>query len=193
MNGVALILAASTVLGQAPAPVVVSMEDQFEHSRSTATLQGDVVVLLYGDRDGAEANKALGERLHVAFHPTAKGLSPAKARLAPVRPLPDQPAGAPGPDVHTVAVACVGPVGPVIRAVVRGSIRAASPDVPVWLDFDDQMKRQFPFTPGAANVVVLDAVGRPRYTASGPLTAEQFGRLTETIEGLRREAAAGMR
>ncbi len=110
-----------------------------------------------------------------------------------MRPLPDQPAGATGPDVHTVAVACVGKVGPVIRAVVRGSIRAASPDVPVWLDFGDQMKMQFPFTPGVANVVVLDAVGRPRYTASGPLTTEQFGRLTEAIEGLRREAVAGMR
>jgi len=147
MNGVALILAASTVLGQAPAPVVVSMEDQFEHSRSTATLQGGVVVLLYGDRDGAVANQALGERLHVAFHPTARGLSPAKAWLAPVRPLPDLPVGAPGPEVYTVAVACVGKVGPVIRAVVRASIRGASPDVPVWLDFGDQMKNQFPFTP----------------------------------------------
>ena len=187
MNGFALILAASTVLAQAPAPVVVSMEDQFEHSQSTATLQGDVVVLLYGDRDGAEANKALGERLHVAFHPTAKGLSPAKARLAPVRPLPDLPAGAPGPDVRTVAVACVGKVGPVIRAVVRGSIRAASPDVPVWLDFGDQMKQQFPFTAGVAE---RRRVGRGWSAALHGVGAADGGAI-RTVDGDDRGAASG--
>ena len=195
MIGIISIVAAA-VAAPAPAaqaPAVVSMEDQFEHSHSTTQLQGDVIVLLYGDRDGAAANKALGEQLHVAFHPTAKGLPAAKAQAAPVRPLPGRSADDPGPEVRTIAVACVGRVGPVIRALVRGQVRLASPDVPVWLDFGEVMKTQFPFTAGAANVVVLDAAGRLRYTASGNLTAEQVGQLTAVIEGLRREALGGAR
>lgn len=196
MNGFALFLAAFRALAPtptAPAPVVVSMEDQFEQPVSTADLRGDVVVLIYGDRDSAAANKALGEQLHVAFHPAAKGLSPARAQQAPVRPLPDLPAGARSPDVRTIPVACVGRIGPVIRALVRGQIRLAAPDVPVWLDFADVMKTQFAFAAGVPNVVVLDVDGRPRYAASGRLTAEQIVDLTAVIEGLRREAVGGSR
>jgi hypothetical protein len=36
---------------------------------------------------------------------------------------------------------------------------------------------------------VLDAAGRVRYRAAGPLTAEQFDRLLAFLQGLRREAA----
>src|SRR5437763_992555 len=144
--------------GQAPTPAL-TFEDQFERPVSVAAHRGDVVVLLYGDRKSAEANRALGERLHVAFHPAAQGLPPARARQVPVLPLPDQPPGTRPPDVLAVPVACVGKVPGVVRAVIRGQVRSASPDVPVWLDFQDTMRQQFGLAPGVPNLVVLDAAG----------------------------------
>ncbi len=175
--------------GQAPAPAL-TFEDQFERPVSVAACRGDVVVLLYGDRKSAEANRALGERLHVAFHPAAQGLPPARASQAPVLPLPDQPPGTRSPDVLAVPVACVGKVPGVVRAVIRGQIRSASPDVPVWLDFQDTMRQQFGLAAGVPNLVVLDAAGRVRYRAAGPLTPEQFDRLAAFLQALRREALA---
>jgi hypothetical protein len=169
------------------APPAIAMEDQFERPHDVADLRGDVVVLVYGDRKSADANKKLGENLHVTFHPTAKGLAPAEAQKAPVRPLADQPAGAKSVDVHAVAVASVGKVPALVRVVIRKSIRGGSPDVPVWLDFDDQLKRQFGLVAGVPNVVVLDRNGYARYVASGELTAEQMKKLVDSIEGLRAE------
>jgi hypothetical protein len=176
--------------GQAPAPLTLAFEDQFERPVSVAGYRGDVVVLLYGDRKSAEANRDLGERLHVAFHPAARGLPPARARQAPILPLPDQPPGTRAPDVLAVPVACVGKVPGVVRAVIRGQVRSASPDVPVWLDFQDTMRQQFGLAVSVPNLVVLDAAGRVRYRASGPLTAEQFDRLAAYLQSLRREALA---
>jgi hypothetical protein len=173
---------------QAPTPTL-TFEDQFERPVSVAAHRGDVVVLLYGDRKSAEANRALGERLHVAFHPAAQGQPPARARLAPVLPLPDQPPGAHSPDVLAVPVACVGKVPGVVRAVIRGQVRSASPDVPVWLDFQDTMRQQFGLAAGVPNLVVLDAAGRLRYRAAGPLTGQQFDQVVAFLQGLRREAA----
>jgi hypothetical protein len=181
------------VLAQEAGRVVVpavALEDQFEKKHDVGQHKGDVVVLIYGDKQSADANKVLGERLHVAFHPTAKGLPPAQARKAPVRPLPDVPPGTRSPDVRTVAVACVGPVPVFVRGIIRGQFRKACPDVPVWLDFQDLMKAQFPFKPGVPNVVVLDTQGRYRFAAAGPPTAPGLQRLAEVIEQLRREGAA---
>src|SRR5581483_6024454 len=113
LAALALALTTSTH-GQPPTPAL-TFEDQFERPVSVASHRGDVVVLLYGDRKSAEANRALGERLHVAFHPAARGQPPARARQAPVLPLPDQPPGARSPDVLAVPVACVGKVPGVVR------------------------------------------------------------------------------
>jgi hypothetical protein len=74
--------------------------------------------------------------------------------------------------------------------VIRGQVRAGSPVVPVWLDFQDQMKQLFGLAVGVPNVAVVDAQGRLRYTASGQLGPEQVRQLTTAIEGLRREAIA---
>jgi hypothetical protein len=179
----ALVLACAQVV----VPDVV-MEDQFEKARDVKQHRGDVVVLIYGDRKSADANKALGEQIHIAFHPTARGLSPAQARKAPVKPIPDAPMGARSPDVLAIPVACVGRVPPLVRKLIRGQIKNGSPDVPVWLDFDDVMKRQFPFKAGVPNVVVLDTRGRYRHAAAGAPTAEGTTRLLGVIEKLRREA-----
>jgi hypothetical protein len=192
---VTLALSAGVALAQQQAPPSfatpdVAMADQFERPHDVAEHRGDVVVLIYGDRASAEANKALGARLHVHFHPAAQGLPPAQARRAPARPVPGQPAGTRTPDVLAVPVACVGKVPGVVRALIRGQIRSGSPDVPVWLDFADAMKTQFGLKAGVPNVVVLDAAGRYRYAAAGAPTAEGFERLVGAVEALRREAIA---
>jgi hypothetical protein len=166
----------------------VAMDDQFEKAHDVKQHRGDVVVLIYGDRQSADANRALGERLHVSFHPTAKGMAPAQARKAPVRPVPDVPPGTHSPDVLAVPVACVGPVPVFIRGIIRGQFRKGSPDVPVWLDFQDLMKAQFAFKPGVPNVVVLDTQGRYRYAAAGQPTAQGLERLLGVIEQMRRES-----
>jgi hypothetical protein len=183
-----LIVAMVTLAGSQVVVPDVVMEDQFESRQDVKQHRGDVVVLIYGDRKSADSNKALGEQVHVAFHPAAKGLPPKEARKAPVRPIPDAARGARSPDVLAIPVACVGKVPQLVRAVIRGQVKAGSPDVPVWLDFGDVMKAQFPFKPGVPNVVVLDAQGRYRYAAAGTPTPEGLAKLLATIEALRREA-----
>jgi hypothetical protein len=92
--------------------------------------------------------------------------------------------------VLAVPVACVGKVPGLVRALIRAQLRSASPDVPVWLDFQDVMKGQFPFQAGVPNVVVLDVWGRLRYAAAGQPTEEGVGRLIGVIAGLRQEVVA---
>jgi hypothetical protein len=182
---------AAQVVSHPPQPVPpLVMEDQFEHPAKLSDGLGRVVVLIYGDRRSADANKQLGEVLHVWFHPTARGLAPDKARQASVKPLEDAAPGTPGPDVVMVPVACIGKVPPLVRSLIRGQIRGGSPAVPVWLDFQDQMKQQFGLAAGVPNLVVVDTQGRLRCSATGPLNGEQFQQLEAAIEGLRREAVS---
>src|SRR5580704_16354148 len=123
-----LLATGQTVRAQQPqvAVPVISMPDQFSKAHDVRDHRGDVVVLIYGDRKSADANKALGALLHVAFHPTAKGLPPAQARKAPVQPVPGVAPGTRSPDVLTVPVACVGKVPAVVRAILCGQFRTAS-------------------------------------------------------------------
>jgi hypothetical protein len=170
---------------------VISLDDQFEKLHAATDHRGDVLVIIYGDRQGADANRALGETVHVHFHPTARGLGPAQARRAPVRPVADLSAGQRSPDVVTIPVATIGAVPGVVRSVLRGQFRSASPDAPVWLDFQDQTKKQFGFQAGVPNLAVLDTTGRLRLIQTGQPTKEQLGRLLNYMEGLRREATTG--
>ena len=186
---VCLILS-SALRAQTPRVVVpdVRMEDQFEKAHDVRHHRGSVIVLIYGDRASANANRTLGEKLHVTFHPTAKGQSPAKASAAPVTPI----AGAAmSPDVLAVPVACVGKVPSLVRRIIRGQIKSGAPEVPVWLDFEDTMKTQFSFKAGVPNVVVLDTQGRYRYAAAGVPTREGMEKLMQAIEGYRREGVVG--
>lgn len=165
----------------------VTLEDQFEQLHDVKHHRGDVLVLIYGDRKSADANKALGEQLHVTFHPTAKGKSPKEAQKAPVTPLPDAKPGTRSPDVLAIPVACIGPVPQLVRKLLRAQIKSGSPDVPVWLDFGDVMKKHFPFQAGVPNVVVLDKQGRYRYAAAGTPTTDGLSKLRSVIDALRRE------
>ncbi|MBN9118922.1 MAG: hypothetical protein J0I06_07145, partial [Planctomycetes bacterium] len=101
----------------APAPKAVELvlEDQFERKANLADLRGNVVILVFGDRKGTDACRTLGEQLHVCWHPTAKGLPPAKAQTAPVVPLDGLKPGQVSPNVIVVPVACCGKVPAAVR------------------------------------------------------------------------------
>jgi hypothetical protein len=173
-------------------PAVV-LDDQFEHCHTAAALRGDVVVLIYGDNASSAANKALGSELHLAFHPTAQGKPPAEARKAPVRPVRNVPPGTRSPEVLIVQVASVGQLPGVVRSAIRATFRSSSPDLPIWLDFQDQLKEQCGFSPGVPNLAVVDTTGRLRCLATGPLTPAQVARVTAVIESLRSETVLGTR
>src|SRR5215212_2799319 len=65
-----------------PQPVALALEDQFNRKTDLASYRGAVVVLVYGDRKGTDACRALGEKLHVQWHPAAQGQPPAVAGRA---------------------------------------------------------------------------------------------------------------
>jgi hypothetical protein len=181
---------AATLSGQDAKPFVPALvlTDQFDQVHDLKSYRGAVVVLIYGDRNSAKANQQVGELVHVSFHPDAKGKPPAEARKAPVRLVSGAPADARHPEVLAVPVACIGKVPNLVGRVIKSQIKGGSPVVPVWLDFGEQMKAQFPFTAGVPNFVVLDVHGRYRYAASGLPTTEGTNRLLGVIEGLRKEA-----
>ncbi|MBY0513515.1 MAG: hypothetical protein K2P78_06345 [Gemmataceae bacterium] len=175
----------------APTPVPLVLETQFNQPADLAALRGSVVVLVYGDRKATDAARALGEQLHVQWHPDAKGQPPAVAHMAPVVGLPGLAPGLPAPDVKVIPVACCGKVPGAIRGPIRTQLAQAVPDVPIWLDFGDTMKTQFGLAAGEPNVVVFDAAGRLRMKIVGTPDRAATDRLTRAVDGLRHEAAAG--
>ena len=191
LPGLALLVSAAVAAAQPPAPqpVPLVLEDQFEMLAALADLRGSVVVLVYGDRKGTDACKALGEQLHVLWHPTAKGLPPAEAKAAPVVGLDGLAPGQSAPDVRVVPVACCGKVPGPVRGVIRSQVAKGSPDVPVWLDFGETMKTGFGLTAGEPNVVVFDAAGRLRMRVNGTPDQAALDRLVKAVQGLRAEAA----
>lgn len=172
-----------------PAPVPLVLQDQFDRKADLTAYRGAVVVLVYGDRKGTDACRALGEQLHVCWHPGAKGQAAAVAQAAPVVPLQGVQPGQPSPDVRVMPVACCGKVPGPIRGVIRSQIAKAVPDSIVWLDFADVMKAAFGLTAGEPNVVVFDAAGRLRMRVNGTPNPATLDRLVKAVEGLRYEAA----
>lgn len=168
-------------------PVELVLEDQFGKRQEMASQRGAVVVLVYGDRAGTDACRELGEKLHVLFHPTAAGQPPAKARLAPVVPLPG---ATKSPEVLVVPVAVPGNVPSVVRDLLRTQIKLASPDVPVWLDFTGVMEKEFGLRAGQTNLAVFDAQGRLRLKVNGTADKPTLEKLLQSLQDLRAEAAA---
>jgi hypothetical protein len=190
-------LAVSTLAvaaAQGPGRVVnIVMEDQFRSRHETGAFRGDVVVLVYAERKGAEAALELGRRLHVLFHPTAEQASATEWSKQPVRGLPGWPAGVRVPDVHVIPVACMTEVPKPLEPVARSRMRTDSPHVPVWLDFAGEMSRVFGMAPGAPNVAVLDASGQTHSVQNGHLDELEFRELAAAIDRLRLQARPPMR
>jgi len=174
-------------------PVDVVLEDQFRNRRATADLRGDVVVLVYAARHGAEAALEVGRKLHLRFHPTADGAAAEAWSTQPVVPPPGWPAGARVPDVHVVPIACVPEVPRPLHAVARTRLRQESPHVSVWLDFDDVMRQQFGMVPDEPNVAVIDTRGIVHGVRSGHVEPPVFEELVRVVDRLRFDALAGLR
>jgi hypothetical protein len=179
------------VFAAEPVAVSVALDDQFEKKQDLKTLRGDVVVFLYGDRHATDANRKLGEQLHVRYHPAAKGQTPAEARKAPVVPVAGVAVGQASPDVKIIPVACTGKVPELVMTFLRRELKRASPDVAVWIDPTDTMKSTFGLRDGEPNLVIVDAQGRLRFKAQGELDAKTADRVVEVIDYLRKEAAGG--
>jgi len=173
--------------------VNIAMEDQFRNRRETGVFRGDVVVLVYAERKGAEAALELGRRLHVLFHPTAETAPASEWSRQPVTGLPGWPANVRVPDVHVIPVACMPEVPKPLETVARSRMRTDSPHVPVWLDFEGVMEHTFGMVPGGPNVVVLDGAGRTCSVESGHLDELEFKELTAAIDRLRMQSRPDLR
>lgn len=173
--------------------VNVVMEDQFRNRRETGLMLGDVVVLIYAERKGAEDAHALGKTLHVRFHPTAETAPATEWARQPVIGLPGWPAGARVPDVHAIPVACLPEVPKAMHPVVRARVRKDSPYLSVWLDFADTMQQTFGLVPGVPNVVILDPGGRVHTVMSGRFDELKTRELVATIDQIRMQSRPDIR
>jgi hypothetical protein len=170
--------------------VNIALEDQFRNRHETLRYRGDVVVLVYAERKGAEAALELGRKLHVRFHPSATQAAAGEWSRQPVVGLAGWPAGVAPPDVHVVPVACLPEVPKALEAVARSRFRKDSPFVPVWLDFSDTLRLRFGGVPDAPNVVLLDTQGRPQGVCSGHVDEARFAELVSLVDDLRRRSLA---
>lgn len=194
-----LVLASLAAVGLPPAargqaqPVNVAMGDQFGNQCETARLQGDVVVLVYAGRHGAEAAVELGRKLHTRFHPTADGAASTEWSTQPVVGIAGWPAGVPVPDVKVIPIACVPEVPKALQPMVRRRLKRESPVVPVWLDFEDVMRPSFGMVADEPNVLVIDTRGAAQGVISGHLDEVKFNEVVGLIDGLRRRALPEIR
>jgi hypothetical protein len=175
------------------APVSLVMEDQFQNRCETAAMRGDVVVLVYAGRRGAEAAVELGRRLHTHYHPTAAGAAADAWSEQPVIGIAGWPAGAPLPDVRVIPVACVPEVPKMLRGLARSQLRKGSPVLPVWLDFEDVMRQGFGIVPDEPNVLLLDTAGVARGVIPGQPDEPTYARLVAAIDQLRSQAIPAVR
>jgi hypothetical protein len=174
-------------------PVNVVMGDQFSNRVETAQLRGDVVVLVYAGRHGAEAAMELGRTLHTRFHPTAEGAEPKAWSTQPVVGLAGWPAGLPVPDVKVIPVACVPEVPKALHGMVRRRLKQESPVVPVWLDFEDVMRPSFGMVPDEPNVLLIDTRGMAQGVISGHLDQRKLDEVAALIDDLRKRAISDVR
>jgi hypothetical protein len=172
-----------------PPKAMLVLEDQFERKQDIAQFRGSVLVILYGDKDGMPANKGLGEKLHLHYHPTAKGLPPGQAAKAPVVPLTGIPEGKLSPDVRVLPVACIGKVPDVVKGIIRSRVKKEAAESVVLLDFETKMKDQFGVKEGQPNLVVIDAQGRVRMKMAGEPDENNYKQLLQAVDFLRKEAA----
>jgi len=172
----AILLPAAGRLSAAEARRVmnIAMEDQFRKRHETVAMRGEVVALVYAERRGAEASRDLGRRLHLRFHPEHHTA------------VPDgRTAGEPATNVRVIAVACLGEIPRPFHGIARSRFRSDSPSMPVWLDFDDTMRRNFGLTAGVPNIAVLDAAGRLHSVHKGAFRGDELEQLAAAINEAR--------
>ncbi len=163
----------------------VVMEDQFQTPCETTKYLGDVVILVYAERHGAEDSLLLGRKLHLHFHPTADEVSSDAWSKQPVRGIVNWPAGVALPDVRVIPVASLTEVPRALKPVARARMRKDSPVVPIWLDFDGTLKRMFGIIPGEPNIVVLNTAGQVHSVLSGMLNEQEFQQFVTRIDHIR--------
>ena len=179
------VAAAAAVAADAERVVNIAMEDQFKNRHETLRYRGDVVVLVYAERKGAEAALEVGRRLHVRFHPSAAQAPATEWSRQPVAAPTGWPAALAPPDVHVIPVACLPEVPKALEPVARSRFRKESQFVSVWLDFADTMRQRFGGVPDEPNVVLLDTRGCPQGVVSGHLDEVRFGEVAAAIDQLR--------
>ena len=163
----------------------VVMEDQFQTPCETTKYLGDVVILVYAERRGAEESLLLGRKLHLHSHPTADEVSSDAWSKQPVRGIVNWPAGVALPDVRVIPVASLTEVPRALKPVARARMRKDSPVVPIWLDFDGTLKRMFGIIPGEPNIVVLNTAGQVHSVLSGKLNEHEFQQFVTRIDHIR--------
>lgn len=163
----------------------VVMEDQFQNPCETTKYLGDVVILVYAERHGAEDSLLLGRKLHLHFHPTADEVSSDAWSKQPVRGIINWPAGVALPDVRVIPVASLTEVPRALKPVARARMRKDSPVVPIWLDFDGTLKRMFGIIPGEPNIVVLNTAGQVHSVLSGKLNEQEFQQFVTRVDHIR--------
>jgi len=188
-----LALAATAFAQPAERMVNIAMEDQFKHRHETGTMRGDVVVLVYAERKGAEAAQELGRRLHVHFHPTATQVSATEWSRQPVIGLAGWPVGARVPDVRVIAVASLPELPRAMHPVARAQVRKDSPYVPVWLDFEGRLEHAYGVHPGKPNILIVNTAGAVHAVLSGNVDEVKFRELVTTIDALRMQSQPDQR
>ena len=163
----------------------IVMEDQFQTTCETSVFLGDVVILVYAERHGAEKSLQLGRKLHLHFHPTADTVSSDAWSQQPVRGITNWPLGVPVPDVQVIPVASLTEVPRALKPVARARIRKDSPLVPLWLDFEGSLERMFGIIPGEPNIVVLDTAGQVHSVFSGKLDDQEFQQFVTRVDQIR--------
>jgi hypothetical protein len=163
----------------------IVMEDQFQTTCETRAFLGDVVILVYAERHGAEKSLQLGRKLHLHFHPAADTVSSDAWSQQPVREILNWPLGVPVPDVRVIPVASLTEVPRALKPVARARIRKDSPLVPLWLDFEGSLERMFGIIPGEPNIVVLDTAGQVHSVFSGKLDDQEFQQFVTRVDQIR--------
>ncbi|MGI9177478.1 MAG: hypothetical protein ACR2IT_06440 [Pirellulales bacterium] len=170
--------------------VNIAMQDQFKNRHETLRMRGDVVVLVYAERKGAEAALEVGRKLHVRFHPTAGQAPATEWSRQPVAGLPGWPTGLAPPDVHVIPVACLPEVPKALETVARSRLRKESQFVSVWLDFEDIMRQRFGMVPDEPNIVLIDTRGCPQGVLSGRVDDAKLAEVAGIIDQLRLQSLA---
>jgi hypothetical protein len=183
-------MSAQSVAAEGDRVVNIAMQDQFKNRHETLRMRGDVVVLVYAERKGAEAALEVGRKLHVRFHPTAGQAPATEWSRQPVAGLPGWPAGLAPPDVHVIPVACLPEVPKALETVARSRLRKESQFVSVWLDFEDIMRQRFGMVPDEPNIVLIDTRGCPQGVLSGRVDDTKLAEVAGIIDQLRLQSLA---